>query len=271
MRDHGPAIGGRVRGWAGVPGRLQTRLAGFQLDRRRRTVPGGRRFLRVYIGVLALSFLGFAALAAFADTHAVNRFDVSATLALQSVHLPVYGWVLTHASDLGYFPLSPLTYVVVFVGLAAARLRLAAVLAVVSALLAGVAGGGIKLVIERARPSSTLVHVVAPLNDYSFPSGHVLHYTTLFGYAFFVVIVSWRRSWPRDLVLVLLALPIALVGASRVYLGEHWPTDVIGAYLLGGLWLAGAIELHLWLKQRLGANQQDAGVALSAPASTTTR
>jgi len=202
--------------------------------------------------------MGFAALAALADTHAVNGFDVSLTRALQSVHLPVYGWVLTHASDLGYFPLSPLTYVVVFVGLLAARLRLAAVLAVVSALLAGLVGGGVKLAIERARPSSTLVHVVAPLNDYSFPSGHVLHYTTLFGYAFFVVIVSWRRSWPRDVALLLLALPIALVGASRVYLGEHWPTDVIGAYLLGGLWLAGTIELHLWLKQRLGVSQKEA-------------
>ena len=61
----------------------------------------------------------------------------------------------------------------------------------------------------------------------------------------------WSSSWIRNVVLVLLALPVVLMGPSRVYLGEHWPTDVLGAYCLAGLWVAGTAELILVLKPRL--------------------
>jgi len=65
-----------------------------------------------------------------------------------------------------------------------------------------------------------------------------------------VVLITWRQGLVRTLVLLLLALPVVLVGPSRVYLGQHWPSDVLGAYLLAAVWLAGTIELHLLLKRR---------------------
>jgi undecaprenyl-diphosphatase len=97
------------------------------------------------------------------------------------------------------------------------------------------------------------VHVAAYLHDYSFPSGHVIFYTTLFGLTFWVVWIAWKNSLLRNAVLVALAMLITVVGFSRVYLGEHWPSDVIGAYCLASLWVVGTIELLLALKPRLGA------------------
>ncbi len=205
--------------------------------------------MRVYAVLLVLGLAAFVFLAVLAATHAILPFDVAVTRAIQGVHLPLYRWILTNESDLGYTPLSPLTFVVVFIALYALGQRLDAALAVLSALLAGLLGGSVKILTARPRPSPALVHVTARLHDYSFPSGHVIHYTTLFGFAFCALLMG-RRSPARGLPLALLALIIVLVGPSRVYLGEHWPTDVLGGYLLGGLWIAGTIEVRRALLRR---------------------
>lgn len=165
---------------------------------------------------------------------------------MQDIHLPLADWLLIHTSDLGFPPLSPLTIVAVFVLLFAMRLRLEALLAVLSTLLLGLVGSAIKLVIHRARPTTAFVHVTGNLRDFGFPSGHVLTYTLLFGFALYAVAVGWRPGWIRSLLLGLFAFLIALVGPSRMYLGQHWPSDVLAAYSLAALWLAGTIKLHLF-------------------------
>jgi undecaprenyl-diphosphatase len=212
----------------------------------------GRRFIHVYLGALAVAGVIFVALALFAhSTATLLRYDVPIERAIQSVQVPLYRWVLTQESDLGFPPLNVVSYVVVFVLLLAVGLRTDAVLAVVSSVLAGVVGSLIKQVVGRVRPSASAVHVVGHVTGYSFPSGHVIQYTTLFGFSFYLVLVVWRTGWLRALVLSVLALLVVLVGPSRVFLGQHWPSDVLGAYLFAGIWLAGTIEVQIFLKGRI--------------------
>ncbi|MGH2389154.1 MAG: phosphatase PAP2 family protein [Chloroflexota bacterium] len=210
----------------------------------------GRRFVRPYIAGLALAIAVFVALGLLAHgTTDLLRFDVPITKAIQGVHVPLYGWILTHESDLGFPPLNVVSYVVVIVGFVAVGLRLEAALVAGSSVLAGAVGGVIKHVVGRVRPTGHAVHVVGHVSGYSFPSGHVIEYVTLFGGSFYLVMVTWRGGRPRALMLVLFALLVLLVGPSRVYLGQHWPSDVLGAYLFAGVWLAGTIEAHIFLKQ----------------------
>jgi membrane-associated phospholipid phosphatase len=215
-------------------------------------VARGRRFLRLYLSVLVVAGLLFVSLGLLAhSTTTLLRFDVPIERAVQSVHIPLYSWVLTQESDFGFAPLNIVSYVVVFVLLLAAGLRSEAVLAIVSSVLADLVGGLIKQAVGRLRPSAAAVHVVGHVTGYSYPSGHVVQYTTLFGFSFYLVLVAWRAGWLRTLVLTVLALLILLVGPSRVYLGQHWPSDVLGAYLFAGVWLSGTIELHLFLKRHI--------------------
>jgi membrane-associated phospholipid phosphatase len=230
---------------------LEARVTAAELPPRQE-VARGRRFGRLYLAGLVVAGGAFGALAVLTRAPGpLLRIDVPVASAVQTVRLPLYGWVLTRASDLGYFPLSALSYVAVFAAFSSVRLRLEAVLAVGSSLLAGLTGSVLRQVIGRARPTEDVVHVARAIGSFGFPSGHVIQYTTLFGFACYVVLVAWRGAPARALVLAGLGSLVVLVGPSRVYLGAHWPSDTLGAYLLAGVWLAGTIELHVLLKDRL--------------------
>ena len=102
----------------------------------------------------------------------------------------------------------------------------------------------VKLIIQRPRPSPDLVHVVKMMNDYSFSSGYVMYYTAFLGFIRFLAFTLLRKSWLRTLILVVFGAMILLVGVSRVYLGQHWMSDVAGAYLLGSLALVLIIAVY---------------------------
>lgn len=95
-----------------------------------------------------------------------------------------------------------------------------------------------KAVVARPRPSTALIRVTHHLSDPSFPSGHVVFYCSYFGFLFGLAYLGRKRA-PRvsRLAMVLAVIPIVLVGISRVYLGAHWPSDVLGSYLLSAVWL----------------------------------
>jgi len=212
----------------------------------------GRVLAGVYATVVLSATAAFVFLAVFVQQQdVITKFDLPVALAIQSINEPVLSWILLHMSDLGWAPLDIACVVVIAGALAALRLRLEALLVVVSTLMAGGVGTLTKDIVQRARPTSSFVHLAGHLADFSFPSGHVIFATVLFGTTFGIVWIVWPSSLLRNAVLVLLAALVLLMGPSRIYMGEHWPTDVLGAYCLGGLWVAGTLEILLALRPRV--------------------
>jgi undecaprenyl-diphosphatase len=151
---------------------------------------------------------------------------------------------------------APLVYVwvgAIVIGLFAAGLRWDAATAMFAAAGVAVAGELIKELAHRARPTADLFRVTSEVTGFSFPSGHVLLYTSFCGFLLFLVFTLAPPSVWRSLGMVVLGGMIALIGMSRVYLGHHFPSDVLGAYLLGSLWLALTIWIYRWGKKRWAA------------------
>jgi undecaprenyl-diphosphatase len=113
----------------------------------------------------------------------------------------------------------------------------------------------VKETVGRPRPSKDLVRVIHTLGENSFPSGHVVHYVTFYGWLFYIFFTHLRHGKWRNATLSLLAILVVLIGPSRVYMGEHWPSDVGGAYLVGSLWLAVEIVAYLEMKSRFQMNR----------------
>jgi undecaprenyl-diphosphatase len=191
-----------------------------------------------------------AALAVFAYRYSYFGWDVTLARRVQSVTVPGFNGLMTGVSFLGngWLPWA----LVVAAGFAMIKtgLRSEGVVTLAGTALGWPVNMLLKLLIGRPRPSDTLVHVAGNFHYDSFPSGHVVFFVEFFGFLFFLAYVLLKPAWLRYPSLIILGLLIGLVGLSRVYLGAHWPSDVAGAYLAGGIWLMLMIEMYRRMKAR---------------------
>ena len=98
----------------------------------------------------------------------------------------------------------------------------------------------IKHLVQRPRPEA--VHLVAE-HGYSFPSGHSITSMFFYGLAIWLVLQHVKNPAARRALTILLAIPMVLTGPTRIYLGVHYPTDVLGAWCLGFAAIVLAIEI----------------------------
>jgi len=102
---------------------------------------------------------------------------------------------------------------------------------------------------RRARPSTDTL-LGEPASTTSFPSGHSFNTAVFAGLLAGMVLASTASILYRALAIMAAAGATLLVGASRVYLGYHWMTDVLAGWSLGLAWLCLVTLALLWLKGR---------------------
>jgi membrane-associated phospholipid phosphatase len=115
-------------------------------------------------------------------------------------------------------------------------------------------GNALKLAVGRPRPEYLLVDSVPA--TLSFPSGHALFAVVFGGFLIFLAGELVQPRLARWSLQAGLALLVLAVGASRVYLGFHWPSDVVGGYLFGIVVLLKLV----WLRHHLVSKNQEGGL-----------
>ena len=185
-----------------------------------------------FIALLASAFL-LAVLAAAVRRSETVWLDTVGNTFMHGFASPAMDVVMTTASSIGLD--IGLFVVAAAAGLVLVRARRHREALFIGVVLAGsiLLNWAMKLFFHRARP--VLPWATTP-PDYSFPSGHSMNSMAL-GLA--ISLVVWRLAGPRwGAVSFVLALLIAgWIGLSRIYLGAHYPTDVLGGFATAALWV----------------------------------
>jgi undecaprenyl-diphosphatase len=126
-------------------------------------------------------------------------------------------------------------------GLLAFERRYRPALLVLVAVLGGTAlSWGLKRLLDRPRPDLVphLVEAISP----SFPSGHAMLSTVVYlTLGLLLARFEFARAATRQYVVACAVLLVLMIGASRVYLGVHWPSDVLAGWCLGAAWAIGCL------------------------------
>jgi membrane-associated phospholipid phosphatase len=211
----------------------------------------GLRLLLLFIGAL-LPLWGFAGLAEEVHEGEPLFFDEPILRFAHDMASAGFNRVFLLFSVLGYQGVVPTDILLVAALAAKRRAR--------EGLFAGIALGGsallnltTKQLFARVRPS--LWESIAPEGTYSFPSGHAMGSMTL---AWVCVLLAWRTPWRVPVTAVAVGFT-ALVGLSRVYLGVHYPSDILAGWTAASVWavccffLVFRHDLHPWQTQSIPA------------------
>jgi undecaprenyl-diphosphatase len=198
----------------------------------------------------AVLFAAFVALASARGAHATLAFDAMVISVIHGTRTPWLTAILAPGTNLGAFVVTVPVAVALVSFLLVKRLWTAAAL-VVGTFGVGYYWGTLSQeIIERTRPPQIDAIIPVP-TAFSFPSGHSIAAMLLYGAIAFLALRIGRRSWAGVATAAVCVALIVFVGYTRVYLGAHWPTDVIGAWLLGGAWLAIIAGLYMTFEQRV--------------------
>lgn len=199
------------------------------------------------LAVAALAMWGFATIAQEVWEKETYAFDTSILLYLRSLHDPLRDRVMLAFTFFGEPNLLLALSVSLGIILWVRKHRSEATTIAVTG--AGALGLNIllKQLFARARPQ--LWERTVDVKFYSFPSGHAMISMVIYGLLGYLLGSRFpkQRWWIYSLTVIL----VAVIGLSRLYLGVHWPTDIIAGYTAGLVWLIACIySLEVWKQFR---------------------
>lgn len=206
----------------------------------------------VFYLLIACIIAGFSILTYLVKNNFLLASDLLITLGLQSINNSIFTFVMQLITFLGNRTPGIIVTAVVCFMLWWHKRSVEAVMTLVSTIGAAIIGILFKTVVARPRPDPTLIQQsVTYFKDDSFPSGHVLFYVGLCGFLLYIFYTILPNRYHRTSIVSFLLGLLSAIGISRIYLGAHWFSDVLGAYLIGFIWLTVVVFFYNKLKSAL--------------------
>ena len=199
------------------------------------------------LAVLVMAMLGAGLfLAVDASRHTNSRYDGDLARAVQGWDAPGLSATLEFVNEFTNFYPSAAIWSAILAFLIWRRYRVEAFVLLIS-VVAFWGAEALGVLVNRPRPSPELVHVSKALIGNGFPSGHVFGAVIFYGLLTGVALRRVRWLPVRLLAPALGVSIVATAAVARVYLGAHWPSDVLGGFLLGSVTLAGLLWVYAGL------------------------
>lgn len=206
----------------------------------------------VLFGIAALATYAFVVLAENVLEGDADAIDKSVALAIHGIDTPWLDWIMIAFTYAGSGFGLVLAVGVTTIWLLENHHRRTALILACNALAAQLVSVVLKQFVQRPRP--TLFDEITRPETFSFPSGHSLSAMAIYGGIAAVLVTLYPRR--RTPVVAAAALLIATIGFSRIYLGVHWPFDVLAGFAAGVPLLMAAVHL-LHLKNGLKMSVRD--------------
>jgi undecaprenyl-diphosphatase len=187
---------------------------------------------------------GFACMALLYSSPFMINFDSYITSFVQSMEAPAITTIMKFFTYIGaglpIVIIAVFALIILYFVLDHRRELILFVTAIVGSALLNVL---LKLLFHRARPN---LHRIIEVTGFSFPSGHAMAAFSLYATLIFLLRNNVSSGYSRVLLLLIGSTVIAAIGLSRIYLGVHYPSDVIAGYLASGFW----VFISIWLYRR---------------------
>lgn len=207
--------------------------------------------LSIAFMISLVSLMGFGVMAVLVSKQTIIHFDstiISFVQGFESSMLTMIMKFFTFIGDMVSIVVISLLILITLYKVLKHRSELILFLSVMAG--ANFLFASLKLLFHRERPD---LHRLIEVSNYSFPSGHATNAFALYGILTFLI---WRhipsRLW-RTILIILSGIMILAIGMSRIYLGVHYPSDVIAGYFISAFWLTFAI----WFYQRYKDKQYE--------------
>jgi len=198
-----------------------------------------RAFVLMLVFAISLSYA--------ASRFPILPFDQKSYEELREQASPHFDRLMKGVSDIGELPITMAATAIAMATFALRRQWLEAIFLLAttsSALLAFF----LKEIIHRMRPfpvAQNATGLIQSINEYSYPSGHVLFFVVFFGFLAYLACMHFTGR-ARAIVIAFCSAMIVLIGPSRIFLGAHWASDVLGSYIIGAIWLFILILAYQW-------------------------